>query len=126
MPVTGFDHVNIRTGKLDEMIAWYADILGLYAGPRPDFPFPGAWLYLGDQALVHLVTVEGDIPASDNLTLEHVAFSAHGIERFRAHLAAHGERCEEVRVPGTNILQFNIWDPDGNHLHIDFDVTEDA
>ena len=124
--ITRLDHANLRTTQLDVMVEWYERILGFTSGWRPPFPFPGAWIYAADQALVHLVTVEGDIPASDNLTLEHVAFSAHGIERFRAHLAAHGERCEEVRVPGTNILQFNIWDPDGNHLHIDFDVTEDA
>ena len=124
--ITRLDHANMRTTQLDVMVEWYERVLGFKTGWRPNFPFPGAWIYIEDQPLVHMVEVEGPIPKSDNLTLEHVAFSAHGIEQFRAHLAAHRERCEEVRVPGTNILQFNIWDPDGNHLHIDFDVTEDA
>lgn len=29
MPLTAFDHVNIRTARLGIMIDWYGDILGL-------------------------------------------------------------------------------------------------
>ena len=38
-------------------------------------------------------------------------------------LATYGQYGDEV--PGAGIVQFNIHDPDGNHLHIDFDLTED-
>jgi hypothetical protein len=27
-------------------------------------------------------------------------------------------------VPGWPVVQVNVWDPDGNHLHIDFDLSE--
>jgi len=49
------DHVNIRTANLDAMVAWYRDMLGLETGPRPGFAFPGAWLYAGEHAIVHLI-----------------------------------------------------------------------
>ena len=119
MDIQRLDHANLRTTRLDEMVAWYRDVLGFEAGWRPDFGFPGAWLYRHGAALVHLVGAE-DVNDNSNLTLEHVAFSAVGKESFRDRLEAAGVRYEEVAVPGTEIVQFNIWDPDGNHLHIDF------
>ncbi len=123
--ITRLDHANLRTTQLDVMIEWYTRVLGFKQGWRPNFPFPGAWMYIEDEPLVHLVDVDQPIPQSDNLSLEHVAFSAKGLKKFRAHLAEHDVRCDEIEVPGAGILQFNIWDPDGNHLHIDFNLTED-
>ena len=43
MPITAFDHVNVRTANLDTMTEWYGDILGLRPGKRPDFGFPGTF-----------------------------------------------------------------------------------
>ena len=60
MQIGNLDHVNVRTSQLDAMIDWYSNILGLRQGDRPNFPFPGAWMYAGDQAVVHLVEVDGD------------------------------------------------------------------
>ncbi|MDO6732187.1 hypothetical protein Q4577_19315 [Marinovum sp. 2_MG-2023] len=63
MQVRRLDHVNIQTTQVEALVAWYGDILGLRTGPRPNFPFPGAWLYAGDAAVIHLVGHGGD-PAS--------------------------------------------------------------
>ena len=60
MQIGRLDHVNVRTAQLDSMITWYEQILGLHNGPRPNFPFPGAWLYSGEDAVVHLVGVDGE------------------------------------------------------------------
>ena len=119
------DHINLRTAQLDRMVAWYGEVLGLTPGARPAFPFPGAWLYAGDQALVHLVGVPQDPadPGTD-LRLEHGAFAARGFDRFFARLKARGERYRLSKVPGFPIVQVNLWDPDGNHLHVDFDAAE--
>ena len=116
------DHINLRTARLDEMIEWYGRVLDMHPGARPDFGFPGAWLYAGGQALVHLVEV-GVEPGSDasDLKLEHGAFSARGLTGFEARLKDMGERYRRVAVPGFPIVQVNIRDPDGNHLHVDFD-----
>lgn len=124
MPITGFDHVNIRTSRLDEMVAWYGDVLGLYAGPRPDFPFPGAWLYLGDQALVHLVGTDAALDDPTRVSLEHFALRARGLQAFLAKLEDRGIEAQLSPVPGLPILQVNIFDPQGNHIHVDFDAAE--
>ncbi|AXT27491.1 hypothetical protein D1823_13450 [Ruegeria sp. AD91A] len=59
MRIERLDHVNIVTTKLSDMVTWYEEVLGLRLGARPDFPFPGAWLYAGDDAVLHLVGQEG-------------------------------------------------------------------
>lgn len=120
------DHVNIRTANLDAMRKWYVDVLGLSDGWRPPFAFPGAWLYAGEDAIVHLVGVEhapsGD--ADDDLRLEHFAIQGDDLDAFRARLEVAGVPCRDSLVPGTDILQINIFDPDGNHIHVDFRTGE--
>lgn len=118
--VRELDHVNVRTENLDEMIQFYTDVLGLKSGPRPDFPFPGAWLYCGDRAALHLVGV-GDPLRPRELQIEHFAFSAVGLDEFTERLKRHevDHRCRDV--PGTRITQVHLRDRDGNHLHIDFE-----
>ena len=119
------DHVNVRTANLDAMIEWYGRILDMPTGPRPDFPFPGAWLYAGEQAIVHLIGVSDRPDAADaDLRLEHFAISATGLKAMIGRLEAAGERMDLRKVPGFPIVQVNIWDPDGNHIHVDFDVSE--
>jgi catechol 2,3-dioxygenase-like lactoylglutathione lyase family enzyme len=122
MQIGRLDHVNVRTAQLDAMIKWYDEILGLRLGPRPNFPFPGAWLYSGEDAVVHLVGVEGDprIGAEEDLKLEHFALAAKGRDNFEARLQAAGERFQTTEIKDFGITQFNVWDPDGNHIHIDF------
>ncbi|QMU58598.1 MAG: glyoxalase [Boseongicola sp.] len=124
MQVTAFDHVNVRTSRLQEMVDWYGDILDLNPGPRPEFDMPGAWLYLGEQPIIHLVGVEGDPIAGGDVTLEHFALRATGMDAFKAKLAERGIEPMYAKVPGLPIVQVNIADPDGNHIHIDFDVSE--
>lgn len=115
----GFDHVNVRTGRLDEMIAWYTEVLSLRSGPRPNFPFGGAWMYLGDQAIVHLVDEDRD-PANTDPKIEHFALRAKGLKEFLAALQEKGIDGKVIELPDVGITQVNIFDPDGNHIHIDF------
>ena len=122
MQIGRLDHVNLRTAQLDALITWYGEILGMHPGPRPNFPFPGAWLYSGDDAVVHLVGVEGDpgAGAERDLKLEHFALSATGRSSFEERLVAAGEKFQTIDIEDFGITQYNIWDPDGNHIHIDF------
>ena len=123
MPLQQLDHVNIQTCNLDAMVDWYQTILGMENGARPPFPFPGAWLYAGDQAAVHLIGVdkELDAPAPQ---IEHFAFSATGLSDFLARLDEASHAYQPVRVPGLGILQINLLDCDGNHIHVDFSPQE--
>lgn len=122
MPITKLDHVNLRTTQLDTMIAWYVDVLGLKNGARPNFGFPGAWLYAGDGAIVHLIAVEGEAGAGSEaaLKLEHFALRATDAAAFEARLNERAVPFKKAGIAELGIVAFNIWDPDGNHIHVDF------
>jgi catechol 2,3-dioxygenase-like lactoylglutathione lyase family enzyme len=122
--IEALDHINIRTGKLDEMIAWYRDVLGLEQGARPDFDIDGAWMYAGGNPIVHLVKVDKTPDDGDDLRLEHGAFRASGYAGFIETCEKSGTPYRLAPVPGMPIVQVNVRDPDGNHLHIDFDAAE--
>ena len=119
------DHVNLRTADLDAMVAWYGRVLDMQPGPRPGFAFPGAWLYADGHPIVHLVGVE-TAPGADSadLRLEHFAISANGLKSLLATLDAEGTPCRLAPIRDFGIVQVNIRDPDGNHIHIDFDAAE--
>ena len=125
MTIQGFDHVNVRTTRLAEMVAFYESVLGLRTGQRPPFAVAGAWLYCGDQAVVHLVEV-AQPPAAREPRLEHVAFRGTGMAAFLALLRARKIAYRIGVVPGWSIRQVNFNDPDGNHLHVDFAADENA
>ncbi len=125
MKLGTLDHVNVRTRNLERMVDWYGRVLGMREGKRPGFDFPGAWLYTGDKPYVHLVGVDRPLPAhQDDLRLEHFALSASGLHGFLDHLKSESVDCKLVKVPDFPIVQVNIWDPDGNHIHIDFPEDE--
>lgn len=126
MQIERLDHVNLRTAQLAQMTAWYVDILGLRDGHRPDFGMPGVWLYAGDTVVVHLVGVEGDPGAGSEtaLKMEHFALTARGAETFEQRLTARGETFRKAAIADTGMVAFNIWDPDGNHIHVDFPADD--
>ncbi len=129
MALLAFDHVNIRTVNLAEMVAWYEDVLGLRSGPRPDFPVPGAWLYLNGTCVLHLV--EADPPPSahaegESLRMEHMAFRAEGMDDFIARLEAREVAYRLFPVEALGSVLVFIRDPDGNRLHVDFPATQSA
>jgi len=118
------DHVNLRTANLDGLASFYRDVLGLTRGERPPLGFPGAWMYAGDQAVIHLVGVEPSPKPEGALRLEHFAFSAHGLPEFLARLARLGVEFKRSRQAGTGNVVINLRDPDGNRLHVDFPSSE--
>lgn len=118
------DHVNVRTANLQGMVRFYEDAIGLRQGERPPLGFPGAWMYAGDAAVIHLVGV-ADAPRPDGaLRLEHFAFSASGFQAFSSRLERLKVPFKLSRQPGTGNVVINLWDPDGNRLHVDFPASE--
>ncbi len=116
------DHYTIRTDKLAATRDFYADVLGLIDGDRPNFDFPGNWLYIGDQPVVHLVGTAGAMStAADSAgsgSIDHVAFRAEGRDRLKAHLDARNINYRQRQVPGMDLHQFFIEDPNGITVEI--------
>ncbi len=118
------DHVNIRSHQLDRMVAFYTRVLGLKVGPRPEFDFPGVWLYCEDVAAVHLIGVDQEI-RTDGLRIEHFAFRGDDMQEFVARLERENIPYRMARVPGWPLVQVNVFDCDGNHIHVDFETDDD-
>ena len=117
MPVKALDHVNIATADLEGTVAFYAEAVGLERGWRPDFPFPGAWLYAGERPVIHLMVAERGAGTGP---LDHVAFEAEDFEGTRARLAARGHDHQVRDVPGTAVRQIFVLDPNGVKLELNF------
>lgn len=127
MGILALDHVNLRTTKLARLEAFYVDVLGLTKGSRPEYGFAGAWLYIGERAVVHLVEVAEEPERPEALHMEHVAFRGVDFDAFVARLERKlvTYRVGHVQVPVTpgeviRLAQVNLFDPDGNHIHVDF------
>ena len=112
MAITALNHVNIVTGDLEATRRFYSDVIGLTDGDRPSFQFPGAWLYCGDEAVIHLVGVD-DQPDEGTGTIDHVAFEAKGIDDMIELLEGRGVPFHVRDVPGREIRQVFLHDPNG-------------
>jgi catechol 2,3-dioxygenase-like lactoylglutathione lyase family enzyme len=106
MQVKKLDHVNIHTANVDKLVQWYDRVLGMKAGDRPPFPFPGAWLYCGGEPTIHLLGVDKQ-PETTGLRLEHFAFSASGLTEFMGRLKRDSVRYDARKVPRSGEVQVN-------------------
>ena len=120
MPLVQLDHVNLRTANVARLTEFYCEVLGLCTGARPAFSFGGAWLYCGERAVVHLVEVTQQPSPAGELRMEHFAFVAEGYEELSHRLERAGIDYRASKLFGTETLQLNLRDPDGNRIHLDF------
>lgn len=134
MPLKKLDHYSIRTLQLEETRDFYVDVLGLSVGDRPDFDFPGYWLYMEGAAVVHLVGIDPDNPQGlidylgevdvDDLdssgTLDHVAFVATDQEELKKHLEQKAVPYREREVPGLKLYQIFVDDPNQISVEINY------
>ncbi len=125
MTLSNLDHVNVRTANMAGLLRFYCEVLGLEQVPRPAFRFPGAWLRCGDRASLHLREVPRQ-PNTGEPRIEHFAFWATDLAEFVAQLRRHQVAYTVSVVPGLGNKQVNIFDPDGNHVEIQFAAEEEA
>lgn len=128
MSVGVLDHYNIRTRKLDDTVRFYENILGLESGPRPNFSFPGAWMYSEGRAVVHIVDISGsDEPQKpDSGVVHHVAFVSHGFNAMKHRLEAGGVQFDAVEVPGGALWQIFVRDPNGVLIELNYEAAKEA
>ncbi|MEY3629772.1 MAG: hypothetical protein RLY91_1538 [Pseudomonadota bacterium] len=124
MAISDVDHVNVTTGDLERMRFFYTQVLGLTEGARPPFSRPGAWMYIGQRALVHIST--GRVPGSRSSdAFDHIALKANDLEAMRARLRRHDVSFTEFGVPDREIHQLFLRDPEGMQIELVFS-GEDA
>ncbi len=128
MPIRRMDHFTVLTTDTEATVAFYRDLFGFAPGPRPAFPFPGAWLYNDGEAVLHVVE-RPRIPEGGGV-LDHIAFSGEDLPSFLARLRARGLAYDLRRLPenghAAGVWQLFFRDPSNARVEIDFAPTESA
>jgi catechol 2,3-dioxygenase-like lactoylglutathione lyase family enzyme len=114
------DHVNVRCSDLSATKAFFETVVGLKEGARPDFPFPGHWLYSGDQAVVHLVEQKLSGEPGGKGTVDHFAFRGGDYAAQKATIETAGLRFRENDVPGLDLRQIFVTGPDDVVVELQF------
>jgi glyoxylase I family protein len=119
LALQGLNHVSFPVRDLERSVAFYCDVLGLAPIPRPNLPFPGAWLGR-DGIQVHLIVPPegaplGSPPPSLNPLAGHVAFA---IADYDAVVRALHDAGIETLETGSEIGQLWVRDPDGHLIEL--------
>ena len=127
MSVGVLDHFNIRTRNLADTVRFYEDVLGLEKGPRPNFAFPGAWMYSDGKAVVHLVDIsKPDEPQKpDSGVVHHVAFVSRGFDGMKQRLTSKSMPFEARQVPGGDLWQIFVNDPNGVMIELNYEAVKE-
>lgn len=112
-------HFNVGTQDLTATVRFYSDVVGLASGPRPNFSSVGAWMYSGDQPLVHLVEL-ADAPQSGTGPIDHIAFELAGLAEFLGHLDSLKQTYHHQPIPDDEGWQVFVEDPNGVKLEFNF------
>lgn len=125
MSIQAMNHFTVLARDLDATKAFYIGLLGLTDGPRPPFDFPGAWLYVGDRAVLHIIAGRPlpDPPAS---VIDHMAFSASDLGGTAARLTEQKIDYVLRRQAGSGPWQLFCHDPNGAKVELDFSADETA
>jgi catechol 2,3-dioxygenase-like lactoylglutathione lyase family enzyme len=127
MSVGQLDHFNIRTRDLAATVNFYENIMGLEKGPRPNFAFPGAWMYSEGKAVVHIVDIsKTDEPQKpDSGVVHHVAFVSRGLDGMRERLQSKGMPFDARQVPGGDLWQIFVNDPNGVMIELNYEAAKE-
>ena len=125
MAITGMNHFTVLTDDVDKTVDFYRATMGIEPGPRPDFNFPGAWLYAGGAPILHVI---GGRPKEQLKAgvIDHMAFSAQGLKDAIARLEKLGVHYAHRRQADYGTWQVFFFDPNGARIELDFDPSEAA
>lgn len=114
------DHVTLRTGDLEGTRQFLQNLLDLTVGFRPNFSFPGYWLYRGDESIVHLIPGGGAPVGRHAETIDHVGFRLEGYGAFRGRLDATGVPYSTMDLPELGEQRLFVRTPGGILLELVF------
>ena len=135
MSLERLDHTSIRTTDLKKTCDFYVNALGMVDGDRPNFDFPGNWLYVGDRPVVHLIGIDpndasglseylGDKAQGELVgggAVDHIAFRADDVSGMHDRLTEFDIPWRDREVPDLNLHQIFVEDPNGITIELNFD-----
>ena len=119
------NHFTVLTHDLETTRQFYIGVLGLKDGYRPDLGFPGAWLYIGERAVLHVIAGR-PVPNPPAGVLDHMAFSASDLPATVATLKAREIEYVLRKQIDSGVWQLFCYDPSGARVELDFPATEPA
>ena len=124
MTTIGFNHYNLRAPRelMEELKAFYCEVVGLEQGQRPDFGNFGYWLYAGDHCVLHLSQARPEEKRLTHVatTFDHVAFSCTERPEMEERLKRHNIEFTTGQVPSLGSAQLFFKDPAGNGVELNF------
>lgn len=123
MAVLGMNHFTVLTDDVPATVEFYGRLMGLRDGPRPDLGFPGAWMYAGDDAVLHIVGGKRREQLRAGV-IDHMAFTARGLADTIATLTAYNIEHVCRQQVGTGFWQVFFHDPNGARVELDFAADE--
>lgn len=109
-------HASLIVSDTEQSLLLYRDILGMLPTERPNLPFPGAWLQIGEQQ-IHLLQLDNPDPTTDRPEHggrdRHVALYCSNVDALRAALE-HAGMNYTLSISGRRALFCR--DRDGNAL----------
>jgi catechol 2,3-dioxygenase-like lactoylglutathione lyase family enzyme len=142
MGIAKLAHYSIRAEDLEASAKFYTEVMGFRLGYRPDFPFPGVWLYQScdesEYGVVHIIgaTPSGSVGleqylgerqargSNDTGAFDHIAFSATDWRELRARLLELKVDFQERTVPSLELHQVFLQDPAGVTIELNYPASE--
>ena len=109
---------------LDEVVAFYDDILGLKPGYRPEFGgLRGYWLYSGDRPIIHLLE-DPNRGGEKSGHFDHIALRCQDLEAVISKLDEHDIKYGQLETKEVNQVQLFITDPSGTAIELNFTTDQ--
>jgi len=128
MAIVGMNHFTILTDNMEATRNFYCELLDLEVGKRPNFSFPGWWLYNKQGAAILHVIGGRDRTDLRAGTLDHMAFTATGLMPTLQLLEKHDIEYDLRRLNapegGVDVWQLFFMDPNNAKVELDFDGKE--
>ena len=114
------DHVTLRTHDLEGTRAFLEAVLDLKPGYRPDFPFPGYWLYAEKEPIVHLIPGRKEPVNRSAEGIDHIAFRLTDHAAMVRKLADLGIPASPMELPELGERRLFLHTPAGILLELVF------
>ena len=143
MPIGKLDHYSVRTLDVEASRKFYTEVMGFEVGYRPEFKFPGLWLYNEKKypesyGVVHIVGVDLKDPSglkeylgdkdlgelNGTGTVDHMAFAATGLADMRRRLKRLDIPHRERTVPSLGLHQVFFEDPSSVTIELNYPAAE--
>jgi glyoxylase I family protein len=122
LAISAVNHLAVVTNRLEESRKFYRDVLGFREIWRPNFTFPGAWLF-NYGLTIHILGKEQESRAAGRTPAiqtrdPHLALHANDLAAVERLLEEHGIPFRRNMQADTGVRQLFFQDPDGYHIEV--------